>query len=120
MKTITFAFAGFILFTTWAHAGETLDADAVKKLTTGNTVRGLRPDGSPQKIYFASDGQAYRHEGGAIVKSPWHVNDNGSQCISSMGECYNIVRNNDGTYDRVLPNGKVLQKWTSVVKGKDF
>ena len=120
MKTITFAFAGFVLFATWAHAGQALDAAAIKKLTTANTVHGLRSDGIPQKIYFAPDGSAYVDGGGAVVKSPWQVNDNGTQCISSMGACYGIVRNDDGTHDRVLPNGKVLQKWTSITKGKDF
>ena len=52
MNTITFAFAGFALFSTWAHAAETLDANAVKKLITGNTVHGLTPNGKTPKSTF--------------------------------------------------------------------
>jgi len=31
-----------------------------------------------------------------------------------------IVRNDDGTYDRVTTEGGVRLKWSSVVNGKDF
>jgi hypothetical protein len=121
MKTISFACAGVVLFTSWAHAGQALDAEAVKTLTVGNTAHGMEAHfGNPQRIYFASDGWAFIEGGGAVVKSEWLIKDSGTQCISSMGACYNIVRNDDGTYDRVLPDGKVVQKWTSVTEGKDF
>ena len=121
MKTITFAFAGLALFSTGAYAAETMDADAVKKLISGNTVHGLAPNGNPQKNYFSPDGKTYRQVGGKILEGTWRVNDDGSQCVEGMpGGCAKIVRNDDGTYDRVTTEGGVRLKWSSVVNGKDF
>jgi hypothetical protein len=118
MKTVKFAFAGFVLFSTWAHAGETLDAAAVKKLISGNTVHTNR---GTLKNYFSPDGKIYRHEGGKISEGTWRVNDDGMQCVEGMpGGCAKIIRNDDGTYYRVTAAGEVLVKWTSVVNGKDF
>lgn len=120
MKKITFAFAGLVLFSAWAHAAETLDADAVKKLITGNTVHG-QSNGNPVKNHFAPDGKVYRLWEGKIFEGTWRVNDDGTQCVAGIqGGCARIVRNDDGTYDRVTTEGKVLLKWTSVVNGKDF
>ena len=121
MKTITFAFTGFVLFSTGAYAAETMDADAVKKLISGNTVHGLAPNGNTQKNYFSPDGKTYRQVGGKILEGTWRVNDDGMQCVEGMpGGCAKIVRNDDGTYDRVTTEGGVRLKWSSVVNGKDF
>jgi hypothetical protein len=121
MKTITFVFAGFVLFSTVAYAAETMNADAVKELISGNTVHGLAPNGNTQKNYFSPDGKTYRQAGGKILEGTWRVNDDGTQCVEGMpGGCATIVRNDDGTYDRVTTEGGVRLKWTSVVKGKDF
>jgi hypothetical protein len=121
MKKITFALAGFVLFSTCAHAAETLDADAVKKLITGNTVLGQTSSGTAPKIYFAADGKAYRQGEQGSFEGTWVVNDDGTQCVKGLpGGCAKIVRNDDGTYDRVSAEGKTLLKWTSVVNGKDF
>lgn len=121
MKVAILALAGLMVFSASAQAAETLDAGAVKKLITGNTVHGLSPSGGTQKNYFAPDGKTYRQVGGKILEGTWHVNDDGAQCVDGMpGGCANIVRNDDGTYSRVAADGGVLLKWTSVVNGKDF
>jgi len=121
MKTITFALAGFVLFSTGAYAAETLDADAVKKLISGNTVHGLTPNGKTPKIYFSSDGKAFRKGDDGTFEGTWSVNDDGTQCVAGIpGGCAKIVRNDDGTYNRVTTEGKARLKWTSVVNGKDF
>lgn len=121
MKTLTFVLAGFVLFSTGAYAAETLDADAVKKLISGNTVHGLAPNGNTQQNYFSPDGKTYRQVGGKILEGTWRVNDDGTQCVEGMpGGCAKIVRNDDGTYDRVTTEGGVRLKWSSVVNGKDF
>lgn len=121
MKRFTFVFAGLVLFSLGAYAGETLDADAVKKLISGNTVQGVTPNGKTPKIYFSSDGKAIRKGEDGVFEGTWKVNDDGMQCVTGLpGGCAKIVRNDDGTYDRVTTEGKVLLKWTSVVNGKDF
>jgi len=122
MKIITLAFAGLLLFSTWAHAGETLDAAAVKKLITGNTVHGLGTSGGTPKIYFAPDGKAYRTAKDKILEGTWEVKDDGTQCVGNglPGGCAKIVRNEDGSYDRISPDGVALLRWTAVVNGKDF
>jgi hypothetical protein len=121
MKTAAFAFASMLLVAAPAQASETLDAEAVKRLIRGNTVHGLAPNGNTQKNYFAPDGKTYRQVGGKILEGTWQVNDDGTQCVEGMpGGCANIVRNDDGTYDRVTADRGVRLKWTSVVEGKDF
>lgn len=121
MKKVAFAVAGIVLFSSSAHAAATLDADAVRKLITGNTAHGLKNDGSTVKNYFSPDGKLVRQDGGAIQEGSWSVKDNGTQCVEGLpGGCATIIRNDDGSYDRVLPNGKVPLKWTSFTNGKDF
>lgn len=121
MKTTTLALAGFVFFSASAHAAETLDAEAVKKLITGNTAHGLTPNGGTPKNYFSPDGKLYRHASGKISEGTWRVNDDGTQCVEGLpGGCTKIARNDDGTYDRVAADGSVLLKWTTIVKGKDF
>ena len=121
MKKIAMAFAGFVLFSSLTHAGETLDADAVKKLITGNTAHGLAPNGATRKNYFSADGKLFRYQDGNVSEGTWKVNDDGTQCVQGIpGGCATIVRNDDGTYDRVLATGKVALKWMKFVNGKDF
>jgi len=121
MKIITFACAGLLLFSTLAHAGETLDADAVKKLITGNTVDGLAPNGNTQKNYFAPDGKTFRQIGDKLIEGTWNVKEDGSQCVTGMpGGCAKIVSNGDGTYDRIGEGGGVRLRWVSVTSGKGF
>ena len=121
MKKIVFIFAGWALLSTGVYGAETLDMDAVKKLLTGNTVHGVAPNGNTQKNYFAPDGKTYRQVGGKILEGTWHVNDDGTQCVENMsGGCAKIVRNDDGSYDRVGAEGGTRLKWTAVVNGKDF
>lgn len=121
MKTITLVLAGAAFFSASVHAAETLNAEGVKQLLTGNTVHGLAPNGNTQKNYFAPDGKTLRQVGGKILEGTWSVNDDGTQCVEGMpGGCAKIVRNDDGTYDRVTSDGGVRLKWTSVVNGKDF
>ena len=121
MKKIAFAFAGLVLLSTWAHAAVTLDAAAVRKLVTGNTANGVAPNGATMKNYFAPDGKLVRQMGDKITEGSWTVNDDGSQCVAGVpGGCATIVKNDDGSYDRVLPDGKVPLKWTSFANGKDF
>lgn len=96
MKITTFSLAGFVLFSASVQAAETLDAEGVKKLITGNTVHGLAPNGNTQKNYFSPDGKTYRQVGGKILEGTWRVNDDGTQCVEVMpGGCAKIVRNDD-------------------------
>ncbi len=121
MKKIAFVITGFVLFSGWAHAAETLDAAAVRKLITGNTANGVAPNGATMKNYFSSDGKLYRYMNGDIFEGTWSVKDDGSQCVEGLpGGCATIVKNDDGSYDRVLPDGKARLKWTSFANGKDF
>lgn len=121
MSRFVFVFAGFILFSSGAYAGETLNADAVRKLLTGNTVQGVTPNGKKPKIFFSADGKAIRKGEDGEFEGTWKVQDDGMQCVVGLpGGCALIVRNDDGTYDRVTTEGKVLLKWTAVVNGKDF
>ena len=122
MKTALFALTGILLAPTWVHAEETLDADAVRKLISGNTVHGLTTDGKTPSIHFASDGTAIRKEDDGVTREgKWQVKEDGSQCVTGLpGGCAKIIRNDDGTFSRVLPNGTVPLKWTTVVNGKDF
>lgn len=120
MQKIT-AVAGLLMMSAFAQAGETLDADAVRKLITGNTVHGLSPTGVTQKNYFGPDGKTIRQTGDKIVEGSWSVNDDGTQCVKGMpGGCAKIVDNGNGTYDRVTDTDGIRLRWTSVVKGKDF
>jgi hypothetical protein len=121
MKKGVFMFASLVLLSGWAYAGETLNADAVKVLITGNTAHGVTPGGGTMKNYFSPDGKLIRQVDGTIVEGEWSVNDSGKQCVKGMpGGCADIVKNDDGSYDRVLPNGNVPLRWTKFVNGKDF
>jgi hypothetical protein len=109
MKKTLFAMTCLFLFSAWAHAAETLDADAVRKLISGNTVHGLTADGRTPKIHFAADGTAIRkEEDGDTREGKWQVKDDGTQCVIGLpGGCAKVVRNDDGTHSRVLPDGNV-------------
>lgn len=123
MKHITLALIASGLFSGLACAGETLDAAAVKKLITGNTVEGLSPNGVTQRNYFAPDGTTIRQIDGQadLLEGTWSVKDDGAQCVQGMsGGCATIVRNDDGTYDRIVKGGNVRLKWVTVKPGKSF
>lgn len=57
MKQTVIAVAAYLLVSTSVQAAETLNADAVKKLISGNTAHGLAPNGATPKIYFSADGK---------------------------------------------------------------
>lgn len=121
MKQALIAVAGFLLVSASVQAAETLNADAVKKLISGNTAHGLAPNGKTPKIYFSTDGKLYRQDGDTVREGTWHVKDDGMQCVEGTpGGCARIVRNDDGSHDRVNADGKTLLKWTSVTPGKGF
>lgn len=121
MKTITFAFAGLVLFSTWAHAGETLDAAAVKKLLSGKTAHSLSATGNTSKNHFAPDGKLYRLYENKLYEGTWYVEADGTHCVKGMpGGCAKVIRNEDGTYDRVKENGETYARWLAIVDGKDF
>ncbi|MBI5936449.1 MAG: hypothetical protein HY850_01215 [Betaproteobacteria bacterium] len=121
MKNIILFSAGLFFFHAYALAGETLNADAVKKLITGNTAHTQRGNGAVLKNYFAPDGKIIRHENGETSEGTWMVKDDGMHCVEGIaGGCASIVKNGDGSYDRVRSNGKVAVTWTTVVNGKDF
>jgi hypothetical protein len=120
MKAHAFVFTSLCMISIGAHAVETLDADAVRKLISGNTAHSVSPAGA-FKNYFSPDGKAVRHTGSAVAEGSWTVSDDGTHCLEGLpGGCAKIVRNDDGTYDRLAGGGKVLVKWTAVVKGRDF
>jgi hypothetical protein len=119
MKKIICTFAGLMVFSSWASAGETLDADAVKKLVTGNTAHVLGPRGA-SKNYHSPDGKLIRLFDGAVYEGTWQVKDDGTHCVKGMpGGCGKISDNGDGTYTRNRDDGEIL-KWPAIVNGKDF
>lgn len=121
MKKTMLYLAGLILFYGSAQADATLDAAAVKQLITGNTAHVQRGDGTTLKNYFSPDGKVIRYEKGETSEGTWQVKDDGTHCVEGMaGGCAKIVKNGDGSYDRVLPWGKVPVTWTAIVNGKDF
>lgn len=123
MNKIAVAFAGLLLASTLSHAGETLDAAAVKALITDKTVTGIRTkDGATLRNYFSPDGKVYRLEDGQVAEGTWQVNDDGTQCVEGIaGGCAKIVSNGDGTYDRNhAKSGKTLLKWNGFANGRNF
>ena len=77
---------------------------SVKKKADENDIIGLwvsRP-GQPSGWYFNTDGSA------------------GCGTPGVPGGCAKIVRNDDGTYDRVTDGAGIRLRWTSIVNGKDF
>lgn len=121
MKQLVIAGAALLLVSTSVQAADTLNAEAVKRLIAGNTAHGLTPSGATPKIYFAADGKLVRQDGSTVREGTWHVKDDGTQCVEGTpGGCAMIVRNDDGTHDRVNADGKKLLRWTSVTPGKGF
>lgn len=121
MKIVSIAFALLCLASGLVHAAEEMDADSVKNLITGNTVHAVNAEGVAQKNYFAPDGKTYRQIDGKTLEGTWHVKEDGSQCVDGMpGGCARIVKNDDGTYDRIVGGNKVRLKWRTVVQGRDF
>ena len=121
MKIITLACAGLLLFSTWAHAGETLSADAVKKLLSGKTAHTLGANGATHKNHFGLDGKLNRSTDGKLSEGTWYVEDDGTHCVKGVpGDCAKIVNNGDGSYDRVTDKGEVRARWLAIVDGKDF
>ena len=121
MKQGILALTALIVCCGSALAGETLDAAAVVKLITGNTVHVLRSDGTTIKNYFSTDGKVIRYENGNTSEGTWQVKDDGTHCVEGIaGGCARIMKNGDGSYDRVQPWSKAAITWTAVVNGKDF
>ena len=121
MKTVSIAFVSMCLASGFVHAADEMDADSVKSLIMGNTVHAVNAQGVAQKNYFAPDGTTYRQVDGKTLEGTWHVKEDGSQCVEGMpGGCAKIVRNDDGTYDRIVGGGKVRLKWSAVTQGRDF
>ncbi|MEK6664656.1 MAG: hypothetical protein AABY73_12405 [Pseudomonadota bacterium] len=119
MKTL--AFIGLLLVSSLSFAAETLDAAAVKKLLTGNTVDALAPNGNTFQVYFAGDGKLIRKDGDKLAEGTWRVEDDGKQCIEGTpGGCAVITKNEDGTYDRIGGKGGTKARWISVTSGKGF
>lgn len=104
-----------------SFAEETLDAAAVKKLLSGNTVEGLSANsGNTFLTYFTADGKLVRKDGDKITEGVWRVEDDGKQCVEGVpGGCAMIVKNDDGSYDRKNKKG-VVARWLTITPGKGF
>jgi len=123
MKRIAVAFAGFALVASLAHAGERLDADAVKALITDKSLTFTRAsDGGINRNYFSPDGKIYRLSEGTFSEGTWNVTEDGKHCVEGVhGGCAFIESNGDGTYGRVhTKNGKLFGTWTNFTNGKDL
>ena len=121
MKTIMVTFAGLVM-ASLAYAGEELSGDAVKQLISGNTAHTYL-NGIEFKNHFAADGKLYRQMDGAITEGTWEVKNNGLHCVGGgvQNSCAKIVKNDDGTYDRLNPRtGQAGARWLKIVEGKDF
>ncbi len=115
-----FFLIGLLLISPMSLAGDALDAAAVKELLSGNTVDVLTASGNTFQVYFAPDGKLVRKEGDKIVEGTWHVEDDGRQCVEGTpGGCAKIVKNEDGTHDRIGKGG-AKARWLSVNPGKGF
>lgn len=118
MKTL--ALFGLLLVSPMSFAEETLDAAAVKKLLSGNTVEALASSGNTFQTYFAADGKLIRKDGDKIAEGAWRVEDDGKQCVEGTpGGCAMIVKNDDGSYDRKTKKG-VAARWLTITPGKGF
>jgi len=104
-----------------AYADEFLNADKIKALITGNTIEAKHLlKGFKFKVYFDNDGKtALRNQKGNSQKTSYSFERN-LHCIYWAGKdrCANIKDNGDGTYTRVMSNGKKVVKWTKITKGK--
>lgn len=120
-KFVMLAIAGLALCSASAYAADTLSAEEVRKLLAGHTAYALSATGNSPQNYFAPDGKLYRKMGDKLSEGGWEVKDDGTHCILGLpGGCAKVVRNADGTHDRVLENGEIYARWEKIVKGKDF
>jgi len=117
LKSLSMAALAAVSLTTMAGASagdRLLSADEVKKLISGNTAHVTRAkDGAQWNLYFAPDGKGYKKEGEAA--GTWEVKASGEHCVSWASNdkvrCLRVADNGDGTYARVLPNGKKIVNW---------
>ncbi|HDH08724.1 MAG TPA: hypothetical protein ENG96_04515 [Gammaproteobacteria bacterium] len=116
--------AVFILFgSTQVFAGEELNAEKVKQLVVGHTMSAVHLNKDFEfKVYFDVDGKtAYRDQDGDTTKTTYKFEGN-KHCIYWRGDdrCANIIKNDDGTYDRVNEDGDHVVQWSKIVKGKQL
>jgi len=93
-------------------AERVLNADEVKKLISGNTVRvTLVSKGKQWSIFFAPDGKGYEIKD--QVHGTWEVKDSGEHCASwAKLKCAKIVDIGGGKYARIKPDGEHAVTWT--------
>lgn len=93
-------------------ADRALNADEVKKLISGNTVRVTQVNNGKQwSIFFASDGKGYEAKDQA--RGTWEVKENGEHCASwATLKCAKVVDIGGGKYARIKPNGEHAVTWT--------
>jgi len=108
-----------------AQAGEALDANEIKDLIVGSTVTAEhQKKGFQFKAYFGEDGRLIRFRDGETSESRYEITADGMHCVESVGRgkrtCARIEANGDGTYDRVLQNGKRPVRWQKIESGKTF
>jgi hypothetical protein len=106
-----------------ANAGEPLSAAALKALISGRTAHAEHlKRGFTFKAYFKENGEYIRYKDGSTNEGNWRIEDDGSHCVDwgYNERCATMEDNGDGTYTRVLKNGKRIIRWNKLVDGRDF
>ena len=93
-------------------ADRILNADEVKKLISGNTVRVTQINNGKQwSIFFAADGKGY--ESKDQVRGTWEIKENGEHCASWAAlKCAKVADIGGGKYARLKPSGEQAVTWT--------
>ena len=121
VKTLFLLFSGLLLTVgSVVNAEEFLSQDEVKNLVMGKTIHAthLKRD-FDFIVYFDKDGKtAFRKQDNETTKTTYSIKDN-KHCIFWNGEdrCANILKNEDGSYTRVTPNGRKVVKWLKFNEG---
>lgn len=107
------------------QAGDRLSSAEIKELITDKTVSATHlKKNFDFRIYFSGDGTAVRLKDGSVKESPYEITTDNEHCVTSVirnkRKCAYIEANGDGTYDRVLSNGKHVIRWSEFEAGRTF
>lgn len=105
-----------------ASEPEKVGADELKEMIIGKTVHNsCQVTGEVSRTYFDPSGKLTRNDRGTIIEGSYFIKPNGMTCnvLNGKNLCANIFRIGDGTFHRVMPNGKRVGIWNKIVPGND-
>jgi len=110
------------LFSISASAEQALTAAEIRALISNKTIDAvhLRKDFT-FKVYFDAKGNGIQYVN--EIPNPGHYKFEGNMhCIDFPGtfKCSKVVKNDDGTYTRILNGTKPVIKWIKFTEGKIF